>query len=209
MPSTTAIRNVNSDPNCDVMATMEAIPTAIEGVVEISSKRRCDDRGYFSETFRDDWFKSNVAAVLFVQENQSLSHAAGTVRGLHFQCRPSAQGKLVRCLVGSVFDVAVDIRHGSPSFGQWTAVTLTAEKGNQLWVPAGFLHGFCTLEPDCLVAYRVTDYYDAACDQGVLWNDPTIGVSWPEVVDPARLSPKDTRQPFLADLPTYFTFGEH
>tara|TARA_R110002020_G_scaffold10961_6_gene41580 strand:- start:4547 stop:5113 length:567 start_codon:yes stop_codon:yes gene_type:complete len=188
---------------------MEAIKTELDGVVEIVPSRHGDHRGYFSETFRDDWFRANIAPVGFVQENQSLSRAPGVVRGLHFQSMPSAQGKLIRCLAGSIFDVAVDIRQGSPNFGKWTAVSLTAEKGNQLWVPAGFLHGFCTLEPDCLVAYKVTAYYDAACDKGVLWNDPAIGVDWPELADPAQLSPKDTRQPLLADLPTYFTFGDY
>lgn len=187
---------------------MDRIDTDLDGVVEILPARHGDHRGYFSETFKDNWFRDNVAPVAFVQENQSLSVAPGVVRGLHFQSNPSAQGKLVRCLVGSIFDVAVDIRQGSPRFGQWTAVTLTADRGNQLWVPAGFLHGFCTLEPNCLVSYKVTSYYDSANDRGVLWNDPAIGVEWPAVADEAQLSLKDTKQPVLADLPPYFTYGE-
>jgi dTDP-4-dehydrorhamnose 3,5-epimerase len=188
---------------------MKLIETEIEDVVQIVPARHGDHRGYFSETFRDDWFTSNVAPFSFVQENQSLSQAAGVVRGLHFQSVPSAQGKLVRCVVGAIFDVAVDIRQGSPSFGKWTAVTLTADEGNQLWVPPGFLHGFCTLVPACLVSYKVTDYYDRDCDKGVLWTDPDIGVTWPEVAAPAQLSPKDTQQPLLRDLPTYFTYGRN
>ncbi len=177
-------------------------------MVEILPSRYGDHRGYFSETFRDDWFRANVAEVGFVQENQSLSRALGVVRGMHFQTNPFAQGKLVRCIAGSIFDVAVDIRQGSPAFGKWIGVTLTAERGNQLWIPAGFLHGFCTLEPDCLVAYKVTAYYDRNSDKGVAWNDPAIGIQWPEIADPTQLSAKDSQQPLLADLPTYFTYKE-
>jgi dTDP-4-dehydrorhamnose 3,5-epimerase len=185
---------------------MELNKTDLDGVVEVKPNRLGDHRGYFSETFRDDWFRSNVADITFVQENQSLSRAAGVVRGLHFQSEPYAQGKLVRCLTGAIFDVAVDIRDGSPSYGKWTAVTLTAEKGNQLWIPAGFLHGFCTLEPDCLVAYKVSNYYNRDCDKGVLWNDPAIGIDWPKIADAGQLSPKDTQQPLLAALPVYFSY---
>lgn len=185
---------------------MEKIKTDLADVWELVPSRHGDDRGYFSETFRDDWFQANVAPLEFVQENQSLSRAPGVVRGLHFQSNPSAQGKLVRCISGSIFDVAIDIRDGSPNFGKWIAVTLTAERGNQLWVPPGFLHGFCTLEPDCLVAYKVTAYYDRECDKGVRWNDPAIGITWPDVADATHLSPKDTQQPMLADLPTYFSY---
>jgi dTDP-4-dehydrorhamnose 3,5-epimerase len=185
---------------------VEATRTKLEEVVEIVPFRHGDNRGYFSEIYRDDWFKTNVAAVSFVQENQSLSRAVGVVRGLHFQTEPFAQGKLVRCIAGSIFDVVVDIRHGSPTFGKWTGVKLTAERGNQLWIPAGFLHGFCTLEPDCLVAYKVTAYYDRNSDKGVAWNDPAIGIQWPEIADPAQLSAKDSQQPLLADLPSYFTY---
>ena len=183
--------------------------TELDGVVEIVPNRHGDHRGYFSETFRDDWFQANVTPLVFVQENQSLSRAPGVLRGLHFQSNPSAQGKLVRVVAGSIFDVAVDIRVGSPSFGKWVGVILTANQGNQLWVPPGFLHGFCTLEPDCLVAYKVTSYYDRDCDKGVRWDDPDIGIVWPDVVDVSQLSPKDTQQPSLTDLPTYFTFQEN
>lgn len=186
---------------------MEALETSLKGVFVITPARHEDSRGYFSETFRRDWFAANVAGVDFVQENQSLSRSAGVVRGLHFQSAPAAQGKLVRCLAGAVFDVAVDIRQGSPNFGKWTSVILTAEEGNQLWIPPGFLHGFCTLLPDCLVSYKVTAYYDRESDRGVLWNDPEIGVAWPKVANPELLSPKDKVLPLLGALPRYFSYS--
>lgn len=188
---------------------MNLKPLAVRDVVEIVPSKHRDDRGYFSETFREDWFRANVADVGFVQENQSLSRSPGVVRGLHFQSDPFAQGKLVRCIAGAIFDVAVDIRHGSPSYGRWVAATLTAEEGNQLWVPAGFLHGFCTLGPDTVVAYKVTSYYDRASDKGVQWDDPEIGIDWPTLADPEQLSVKDRQQPRLGHLPRYFDyFGE-
>jgi dTDP-4-dehydrorhamnose 3,5-epimerase len=180
----------------------------IADVVEIVPGHHGDRRGYFSETFRDDWFRSNVANVTFVQENQSLSRSRGVLRGLHFQTAPAAQGKLVRCLVGAIFDVAVDIRNGSPTFGKWVGATLSSELNNQLWVPVGFLHGFCTLVPDTLVAYKVTNYYNPDCDKGVLWSDEDIGISWPNVGDTFQLSSKDALQPRLSELPHYSDFAE-
>ena len=179
----------------------------IPEVVEIVPVRHADERGYFSETFRDDWFTSNVADLGFIQENQSLSRAVGVVRGLHFQTAPAAQDKLVRCIAGAIFDVAVDIRRGSPTYGKWVAATLTGEQGNQLWVPKGFLHGFCTLVPDTVVSYKVTNYYDRACDKGVQWDDPDVGVTWPDVANPGELSAKDRQQPRLRDLPAYFDYA--
>jgi dTDP-4-dehydrorhamnose 3,5-epimerase len=187
---------------------MEVRKTILTGVLEVIPRFHQDARGYFSETFRNDWFAKNVAEVTFVQENQSLSRGAGAVRGLHFQAPPSAQGKLVRCVAGSIFDVAVDIRTGSPSFGQWTSVVLSAERGNQLWIPEGFLHGFCTLVPNCVVSYKVTTYYDPDCERGVLWNDPDLAIDWPGNLGVAELSAKDLRQPLLADLGNQFTFSE-
>jgi len=185
---------------------MKALPLELAEVVEIKVDRFGDERGYFSETYRDGWFKEAVAPVGFVQENQSLSRAVGVVRGLHFQKHPAAQGKLVRCLAGAIFDVAVDIRRGSPSFGRWVAATLSADEGNQLWIPEGFLHGFCTLVPDTIVCYKVTNYYSKEADAGVAWNDPEIGIVWPTVANPELLSPKDKVQPLLKDLPSYFSF---
>ncbi|RZA20602.1 MAG: dTDP-4-dehydrorhamnose 3,5-epimerase [Proteobacteria bacterium] len=173
---------------------------AIADVVEIVPDRHADERGYFAETFRDDWFQREVAPVAFVQENQSLSRGEGTIRGLHFQRNPMAQGKLVRCLTGAIWDIAVDIRPGSSSFGRWVGITLTPAQGNQLWIPPGFLHGFCTLMPETEVSYKVTQYYSPQHDAGVAWDDPEIGIDWPLFADPKSLSAKDTRQPSLREL---------
>ena len=177
-------------------------------VVEVQPRKFGDDRGYFSEVFRLDQFRSEVSDVDFVQENQSLSVEAGTVRGLHFQTNPFAQGKLVRCLAGAIFDVAVDLRRGSAQFGAWAAIELSAEKGNQLWVPPGFAHGFCTLLPRTVVCYKVTAYYSQEHDKGVAWDDGDIGIAWPRFADPETLSAKDRSQPRLADLPAYFAVEE-
>lgn len=180
----------------------------IPGLIEITPRRIGDDRGYFAEIFREDAFAQAAGPVHFIQENQSLSARAGTVRGLHFQSHPMAQGKLVRCVQGAIWDVAVDIRHGSPTFGQWVGVELTPQACNQLWIPAGFAHGFCTLLPDSIVTYKVTNYYSPEHDKGVLWNDPAIGVVWPDVADAQTLSGKDRVQPMLADMPSYFSIKD-
>jgi dTDP-4-dehydrorhamnose 3,5-epimerase len=177
---------------------------SLAGVVKISPKRFGDNRGYFCEVFKDDWFRSNVADVTFVQDNESLSATVGTVRGLHFQLDPYAQGKLVRCIAGKIFDVAVDIRKASATYGKWVGIELSAENGNQLWIPAGFAHGFATLAPSSVISYKVTSRYDAASDRGLLWNDPDIGIEWPVASDGAVLSDKDKAQPRLADLPASF-----
>lgn len=152
------------------------------------------------EAFKDGWFRENVADIAFVQDNQSLSREAGTIRGLHYQTEPFAQGKLVRCLKGAIFDVAVDILPQSPNFGKWIGETLTAARGEQLWVPAGFAHGFCTLEPDTEVFYKVTAPYSAPHDAGIAFDDPEIGVDWPIDSRRAILSAKDRHQPPLASL---------
>lgn len=165
-----------------------------------------DERGYFAETFRADIFAQNCGEHIFVQDNESLSAKAGTVRGLHFQSAPHVQGKLVRCTAGSLFDVAVDIRVGSPTFGQWVGETLTPQNGKQLWVPPGFAHGFCSLEPDTVICYKVTGYYSAECDKGLAFDDPEIAIAWPDVADRETLSGKDRVQPSLADLSPYFQY---
>jgi dTDP-4-dehydrorhamnose 3,5-epimerase len=172
----------------------------ITGPALITSKRLGDSRGYFMEAFKDGWFRENVADVGFVQDNQSLSAQAGTIRGLHYQAPPMGQGKLVRCLRGAIFDVAVDVRPGSATFGQWVAETLTPENAGQLWVPEGFLHGFCTLEPDTEVLYKVTNPFSPEHYFGIAFDDPEIGIDWP--VDPAQaiLSDKDRVQPRLSSL---------
>lgn len=179
---------------------MKPRPLGIPDVMEIVPDRHEDARGYFSEVFRADWFAREVADVAFVQDNQSLSRTQGTVRGLHFQREPMMQGKLVRCIAGALFDVAVDIRPGSPNFGKWVSEVLTQADGNQLWIPAGFAHGFCSLVPDTVISYRTTAYYSATYDAGIAWNDPDISVVWPEIARPDLLSAKDRELPWLADL---------
>jgi dTDP-4-dehydrorhamnose 3,5-epimerase len=166
----------------------------------ITPKRFTDVRGYFSETWSERRFRQEVANVTFVQDNQSVSVKKGTLRGMHFQRPPFAQGKLVRVLRGSILDVAVDIRKGSPTYGQHAAIKLDAVEGAQLWVPPGFLHGFCTLEAETEVFYKVTAYYSANHEGGVLWNDPDLDIDWPVGPDSVVLSEKDQRLPRLSDL---------
>jgi dTDP-4-dehydrorhamnose 3,5-epimerase len=178
----------------------------ISGVKLIVPKRFGDARGYFQETWSDRLFREKIENVSFVQDNQSVSRNKGTLRGLHYQKPPFAQGKLVRVLRGSIFDVAVDIRKGSPTYGQHVGVTLTAVTGEQLWVPSGFLHGFCTLEDDTDVFYKVTAYYSADHDAGVVWNDSDLKINWPVEAGSVVLSEKDHRQPRLADTPDFFRY---
>jgi dTDP-4-dehydrorhamnose 3,5-epimerase len=178
----------------------------IPDVKLIVPKRFADARGYFSETWSDRLFREKIANVTFVQDNQSVSARKGTLRGLHFQKPPFAQGKLVRVVHGSVLDVAVDIRNGSPTYRQHVAVKLDALEGAQLWVPPGFLHGFCTLEDQTEVFYKVTSYYSPDHDAGVLWNDEDLRINWPVGTDSVVLSDKDGRLPQLRDLPSYFEF---
>ncbi len=173
---------------------------AIDGPVLVTPSRIGDSRGFFSECFRADKFEAEVGPVRFVQDNQSLSAAKGTIRGLHAQKAPHVQGKLVRVLRGAIFDVAVDIRKGSKTFGQHVAVELSSDNWQQLWVPPGFLHGFCTLVENVEVMYKVTDYFSPACDAGVRWNDPDIGIRWPVPEAEAHLSAKDQTTPFLRDF---------
>lgn len=186
---------------------MEVVSFDIAGVKLFIPRRIGDERGYFAETFRADVFTQTLGDLAFVQDNESMSAKAGTIRGLHFQSNPHAQGKLVRCTAGALFDVAVDIRAGSPTYGQWVAETLTPENGKQLWVPAGFAHGFCSLLPNAVICYKVTDYYSAECDKGVAWDDPDIAIAWPDAANPETLSGKDQKQPSLADLPAYFSWS--
>jgi dTDP-4-dehydrorhamnose 3,5-epimerase len=167
-----------------------------------------DDRGWFEETWNADRFRAQTGIeTAFVQDNASRSKTPGTVRGLHFQAPPFAQAKLVRCPRGAIFDAIVDIRHGSPTFGQWAGVELTAENARQLWVPRGFAHGFVTLQPDSEIAYKVDNPYSAEHDGVMLWNDPAIGIDWPFDTSAAILSEKDKAAPKLADLPVLFEYG--
>ena len=187
---------------------MDVQTFGIVGIALLTPRRIGDDRGYFAETFRANFFAQKFGDHDFVQDNESLSGKVGTIRGLHFQSDPHAQSKLVRCIAGALFDVAVDIRAGSPTYGQWVGETLTAANGKQLWIPSGFAHGFCSLEPDTVVAYKVAGgYYNADCDRGLAWDDPEVGIVWPEVADAETVSAKDRTQPRLADLPAYFTWS--
>ena len=183
---------------------MQVIAAEIADVKIIHPRRHADPRGFFSEIFREDALSEHGIDVHFVQENHSLSVSPGVVRGLHFQIPPFAQAKLVRVAVGSVVDVAVDIRRGSPTYGRHAAIVLSAEQGNQLFVPEGFAHGFCTLEPNTEIVYKVSRYYSAEHDRGLLWNDPALGIAWPVAEAAALLSDKDRRHPVLAELPQYF-----
>ncbi|MCE1237729.1 MAG: dTDP-4-dehydrorhamnose 3,5-epimerase [Hyphomicrobiales bacterium] len=174
----------------------------------ITPRRFGDDRGWFCETHSDRNFTRDTGLeIRFVQDNQSLSHPVHTLRGIHFQRPPHAQAKLVRCLKGRIFDVAVDLRRGSPTYAGWVGVELDAASGRQLFIPAGFGHGFVTLEPDTEVFYKVDDFYAADCDGGVRWDDPAIGVDWglPADVAPA-LSPKDAALPALAEFDSPFDY---
>lgn len=177
----------------------------IDGVKLITPKIFRDARGFFSETYNAQTLQSLGLTATFVQDNQSLSVAKGVVRGLHFQIPTRAQGKLVRVTRGSILDVAVDIREGSPSFGKHVAVELSAANWSQLWVPEGFAHGFCTLEPNTEVVYKVTDYYSPDHDRGIKWDDPALAIPWPITALEAIVSDKDQKQPLLAAIKSPFT----
>jgi dTDP-4-dehydrorhamnose 3,5-epimerase len=176
----------------------------IDGPLLVNSKRFDDLRGHFMETWSRDAFRHLGIDLNFVQDNQSLSARRGTVRGLHFQLPPFAQAKLVRVLRGSVFDVAVDLRRGSPHYGRWCGTMLAASKPQQLYVPKGFAHGFVTLEPDTVVAYKVDASYAPHCDAGIHWQDPDIGIEWPLGTTDAVLSPKDSSLPSFAAFSSPF-----
>lgn len=165
-----------------------------------------DSRGYFLETWSSRALKSAGVQASFVQDNQSLSRQPGVVRGMHYQLPPHAQGKLVRVIAGSIYDVAVDIRTGSPTYGRHVAARLTAAGFEQLWVPAGFAHGFQTLEPDTIVAYKVTADYAPAADRGIAFDDPALAIDWPIPTQRAILSDKDRKHPRLADMPPAFAY---
>ncbi|MBP0613995.1 dTDP-4-dehydrorhamnose 3,5-epimerase [Jiella mangrovi] len=185
---------------------LEVTPLAISDVLEIKPKKFGDDRGFFSETFSAQRFADAGIAMPWVQDNQSFSAGKFTLRGLHYQAPPFAQDKLVRVLKGAILDVAVDIRHGSPSFGQWVALEVSAKAFNQILVPKGFAHGFLTLEPDTEVFYKVSAPYSGEHDRGIAWNDPEIGVEWPLGGETPVLSDKDKSAPALAETPVLFTY---
>jgi dTDP-4-dehydrorhamnose 3,5-epimerase len=183
---------------------MQVAETDIGEVKILKPVRHGDERGFFSEVFKKSVLQQHGIDVHFVQDNHSLSASKWVVRGLHFQIPPFVQAKLLRVTAGSVFDVAVDIRWGSPTFGRHVAVVLSAAEWNQIFIPEGFAHGYCTLEPATEVVYKVNSYYSAEHDRGLLWNDPSLSIAWPLESGDAILSDKDRRHPVLADLPYYF-----
>ncbi len=180
---------------------MQIEETGLDGVKLITPRRFGDNRGYFCEVFNaSSWANAGIEAT-FIQDNQSFSAQKGTVRGLHLQLPPYAQAKIIRVLRGSIFDVAVDVRPGSASFGKFMSVTLSAHNWVQAFVPRGFAHGFCTLEPDTEVLYKVDNTWSAEHERSILWNDPAIGISWPVSEADATLSGKDKAGLRLADIP--------
>jgi len=187
---------------------MKIIPTKLKDVVLLEPHVFGDHRGYFVESYNKKVMEKLGITIDFIQDNQSKSTEAGTLRGLHFQVNPKAQVKLVRCVSGAIYDVVVDIRIGSPTYGHWIGVILSADNHRQLLVPKGFAHGLCTLVPDTVIAYKVDEYYCPKCDGGILWNDPNIGITWP-VTNPI-LSEKDLMQPTLeaAELNFVYEGGE-
>lgn len=181
--------------------------TNLDGVVIVEPKVLGDHRGWFMETYNETNFIEAGINVKFVQDNQSFSAIKGTLRGLHYQLNPKAQTKLVRCTKGEIYDVAVDIRKGSSSFGEWFGIKLSAENKKQLLIPKGFAHGFMTLTEDVEVQYKVDELYAPDCDRGIIWNDPEIGIEWPIDIKPI-LSEKDETAPLLKDAESNFIYGE-
>ena len=185
---------------------MKVSETALPGVLLLEPKRFRDDRGLFCESWNRRTLAEHGIDIDFVQDNHSLSVQPGTVRGLHFQAPPHAQAKLVRCGRGALFDVAVDIRQGSPTFGQWVGYELSFENGLQLLIPEGFLHGFATRVPETEIVYKCSDYYAPDCDGAVRFDDPDLGVDWRLDAEPI-LSDKDARAPRMAEFDSPFVFG--
>lgn len=186
---------------------MQIIETFIQGLNVLEPKVFGDHRGWFMETYNEENLLQAGMDIKFVQDNQSFSAAKGTLRGLHYQLNPKAQTKLVRCTKGAIYDVAVDIRKGSPSFGKWFGVELSAENKKQLLIPQGFAHGFMTITDNVEVQYKVDNLYAPDCDRGIIWNDPAINIEWPLDITPI-LSEKDEKAPFLKDADNNFQYGD-
>ena len=178
----------------------------IPGLLVFEPRRHADERGFVSEVWRADVFRAHAGDVDLVQDNHAYSSRRGTLRGLHFQKPPMAQGKLVRAVRGSILDVAVDIRHGSPTFGRHVAVELSAENWRQLWVPAGFLHGFVTLADETEIVYKMSSHYSPADSGGVVFDDPDLGIDWTVAAERITLSDRDRVLPRLRDLPPLFAY---
>jgi len=187
---------------------MEVLDSFFQDVKILRPPRHLDSRGFFSEVYSKRDYATIGIHSDFIQDNHSLSRHKSVLRGLHFQLPPFAQAKLLRVLRGSIFDVVVDIRVGSPTFGRYMAAELSAGDWNQIFIPQGFAHGFCTLETETEILYKVDHYYSAEHDRGILWRDPDIGIAWPVSEREAQLSEKDRALPLLADLPPAFLFGE-
>ena len=185
---------------------MKITPLAIPDIIVIEPRRSADDRGFFSETFNSRAFAEAGLSFDWVQDNHAMSRRKGTLRGLHFQSPPDAQAKLVRVTRGSIFDVAVDVRIGSPTYGRWASVILSAEAWNQILVPRGFAHGYFTLQPDTEVIYKTDGYYAPQSEAGLIWNDPDLAIDWPLDGCEPILSDKDRRLPNLSKLQSPFQF---
>ncbi|HVY17045.1 MAG TPA: dTDP-4-dehydrorhamnose 3,5-epimerase [Rhodopila sp.] len=183
---------------------MKVEALAIPEVKLITPPRFNDPRGFFSETWNAGRFADAGVPGPFVQDNHAVSTARGVLRGLHCQVGANAQGKLVRCVKGAIFDVAIDVRRGSPNFGKWVGAEISAENWTQIWVPVGFLHAYCTLTAETEVIYKVTAPYDKPAERGVIWNDPDIGIAWPIAEEEVILSDKDKVLPRLRDCPPLF-----
>jgi dTDP-4-dehydrorhamnose 3,5-epimerase len=188
-------------------SNMQVLDTALREVKIIVPRRVGDTRGLFSEVWNARDFSSVGIDPDFIQDNHVRSPLRGTLRGLHFQLPPAAQGKLMRVSRGAIFDVAVDIRRGSPTFGRYADAVLSADNWRQLWVPTGFAHGYCTLEDDTEVQYKVTDYYSPPHERGIAWSDPELLITWPVTAETAIVSERDRQLPRLAEQPDLFEYG--
>lgn len=182
----------------------ETVDLGLDGPLLVVPAKHEDDRGFFSEVYNHRTFSDLGLDDTFVQDNHSMSATVGTIRGLHFQIPPHPVAKLVRVTKGAIWDVVVDLRPNSKTYGSHAGAEISASNWKQIYVPVGFAHGFCTLEPDTEVAYKVTDYWSPEVDKGVAWDDPSLAIEWPSVADASTLSAKDQEQPKLVDLPDYF-----
>jgi dTDP-4-dehydrorhamnose 3,5-epimerase len=181
---------------------------AIEDILVFVPTKRADQRGFFSETYRNDFLEAEGVRTNFVQDNHVYSAERGVLRGLHFQAPPRAQGKLIRCTRGAVLDVVVDVRKNSPTWARHVAVELSAANWKQLWVPAGFAHGYVTLESNCEVIYKVTDYWAPACERGIAWNDPELGIDWRFDESELIMTARDRGNPPLREAQPVFNYDK-
>jgi len=183
---------------------MKLLDTSFPEVKILVPAKHSDERGFFSETYSRRTLANAGIALEFVQDNHAFSSRSGTIRGLHFQVPPFAQDKIVRVIRGAIFDVVVDVRRHSPTFGRFETFVLNAADWKQLLIPIGFAHGLCSLEPDTEIMYKVSNFYSPEHDKGVRWNDPEIGIAWPVAPEAALISPKDRALPPLSAIPNYF-----